>query len=83
MERGIDFVGHVIKPWRRTTRPGTVARALHRLETQPEAELLRSANSMFGLLRQASHSHTDRARFANAVRRRGHCINGQLTKAYP
>jgi len=83
IERGIDFVGHVIKPWRRTTRRGTVARALHRLETQPEAELVRSVNSTFGLLRQASHSHTDRARYANAVRRRGHSVNGHFTKAYP
>lgn len=25
----------------------------------------------------------DRARFANAVRHRGHCITGALTKAFP
>jgi RNA-directed DNA polymerase len=42
-----------------------------------------SANSYFGLLRQAGSSHHDRARLANAVRRRGHCINAALTKTYP
>jgi hypothetical protein len=41
-----------------------------------------TANSYFGLLRQASHSHHDRALLANAVRRRGHCISGALTKTY-
>lgn len=28
IDRGVDFVGHVIKPWRRTTRPRSVAHAL-------------------------------------------------------
>lgn len=37
----------------------------------------------FGLLRQATHSHADRARLANAVRDRGHCVDGRFTKAYP
>lgn len=36
-----------------------------------------------GLLRQATHSHTDRARLTNAVRCQGHPINSSLTKAYP
>lgn len=36
-----------------------------------------------GLLRQASHSHHDRARLANAGRDLGHSINGSFTKAYP
>lgn len=41
-----------------------------------------TANSYFGLLRQASHSHADRARLANLIRRRGHCIAGDLTKTF-
>ena len=82
VDRGVDFVGHVIKPWRRTTRPGTVERSIQRTLQQPEADVFASVNSTFGLFRQASHSHADRARLANAVRRRGHCVNGQLTKAF-
>jgi hypothetical protein len=80
--RGIDFVGHVIKPWHRTTRPGTVARAIERTAHQPASDLFASVNSTFGLFRQATHSHADRARLANAARRRGHCVNGALTKIY-
>ncbi len=45
-------------------------------------EVHQAANSYFGLLRQASHSHADRAELANAVRRRGHCVNAALTKTY-
>jgi hypothetical protein len=75
-------VGQVIKPWRRTTRPRTLTAALKRLEDAPADMVLQSANSYFGLLRQATYSHADRARLANAVRRRGHCVNGQLTKTY-
>lgn len=41
-----------------------------------------TANSYFGLLRQASHSHHDRARIANELRRRGHSIKSDLTQTY-
>jgi hypothetical protein len=82
VDRGVDFVGHIIKPWRRTTRPGTVERSIQRTLQQPEADVFESVNSTFGLFRQASHSHADRARLANAVRQRGHSVNGQLTKAF-
>ena len=80
--RGIDFVGHVVRPWHRVTRPRTLDAALHRIETMPAADVHASGNSYFGLLRQATHSHYDRARLANALRRRGHCINSSFTKAF-
>lgn len=82
VERGIDFVGHVIKPWRRTTRPRTMRAALQRTELAADADLHQIANSYFGLLRQATHSHADRADLANLLRRRGHCVNSSLTKTY-
>jgi retron-type reverse transcriptase len=80
--RGIDFVGHVIKPWRRTIRRRTVHEALSRVRTRDAGDLFHSANSYFGLLRQATHGHADRARLANLVRRCGLAVNHQLTKAY-
>jgi RNA-directed DNA polymerase len=80
--RGIDFVGHVIKPWHRTTRNRTVATAAKRLQTMPASRVFAAGNSYLGLLRQATHSHTDRARLANVLRGRGHTVNGDLTKIY-
>ena len=82
IDRGIDFVGHVIKPWRRTTRRRTVAHAVQRIETLPAAELPTIGNSYFGLLRQSPASHTDRTRIAKALLKRGKCVNGTLTKAF-
>jgi hypothetical protein len=34
------------------------------------------------MLRQSEHSHHDRSRLANALRRRGHSIKSDLTKTY-
>ena len=82
VSRGIDFVGHVIKPWSRTTRRKTVQQALRRIERISDANLLATANSYFGLLRQAQHSHHQRVQLANALRRRGRCINAELTQTY-
>lgn len=80
--RGIDFVGHVIKPWRRILRRRTFNESLHRITATPADRLFESANSYFGLLRQATHSHNDRKRLAAAVRGRGYRVNLNLTKTY-
>ena len=82
VERGVDFVGQVIKPWRRVTRRRTFNEALSRTGQMPVDELFETANSYFGLLRQATHSHHDRARLANVLRGRGNCINKEFTKTY-
>jgi retron-type reverse transcriptase len=82
IERGIDFVGHVIKPWRRTTRPRTLATARRRLYCMPEQDTFAAGNSYLGLLRQASHSHADRAALANVLRDRGHAVKSDFCKIY-
>lgn len=82
VDRGVDFVGHVIKPWHRSTRRRTVNEAIRRVRTIDRADLFETANSYFGLLRQAQHSHHDRARLANALRAQGFCVKGDLTKTY-
>ncbi len=78
--RGIDFVGQVIKPWRRTLRRRTYNDAISRLGTLPAEDLFETGNSYFGLLRQTTHGHHDRARLANVLRQRGHSIQADLTK---
>jgi len=80
--RGIDFVGHVIKPHRSTIRRRTFNEALSRLRNMPAEEVYASANSYLGMLRQASASHTDRTRIARLVRQRGHAVNRTFTKTY-
>ncbi|MFN8696312.1 MAG: RNA-directed DNA polymerase [Burkholderiales bacterium] len=80
--RGVDFVGQVIKPWRRETRKRTVRAALQRTQTVPSEDLRSTANSYFGLLGQSTSSHHDRARLANLVRSRGMAVNRQLRKVF-
>ena len=80
--RGIDFVGQVIKPCRRVTRRRTLNSAIERIRTIDKTDLFETANSYFGLLRQATHSHHDRAAIANEIRRRGHSVKADLTKTY-
>jgi hypothetical protein len=80
--RGVDFVGQVIKPWRRITRRRTFNDAISRIAQADASDLYASANSYFGLLRQATHSHADRAKLANVMLKRGHSVNGKLTKVY-
>lgn len=82
VDRGVDFVGHVIKPWRRTTRKRSLAHALKRTAAAPAEDLRETANSYFGLLSQASHSHTDRAALARVVLKRGNSVNSALTKTF-
>ncbi len=82
VERGIDFVGHVIKPWRRTTRKRTMATAVRRLASMPAADTFAAGNSYLGLVRQASQSHHDQTRIANVLRDRGHVVDGSINKVY-
>ncbi len=82
VDRGVDFVGHVIKPWHRTTRKRTTKSAINRLREMPDDETFAAGNSYLGLFRQASHSHTDRAKLAHVLLGRGHAINANFTKIF-
>ena len=83
IHRGIDYVGHTIKPWCRTTRPRTLHAALNRLERMPDADVYASGNSYLGLVRQASHSHNAQAKVCRALLKRGHAVDGMhLEKAF-
>jgi len=80
--RGIDFVGHIVKPWRREVRPRIVTAALRRIEDMPAPDVVQAVNSYMGLLRQSPAAHHQRALVANAARKRGHCVDAALTKAF-
>jgi len=82
VDRSIDFVGQVIAPWHLTLRRRTFNEAMTRVRTIDAGDLFETANSYYGLLRQATHSHHDRARLSNELRRRGHCIAGDITKTF-
>tara|TARA_Y100000296_G_scaffold11353_1_gene13183 strand:+ start:2079 stop:3443 length:1365 start_codon:yes stop_codon:yes gene_type:complete len=82
IERGIDFVGQVIKPWRRTLRRRTFNDAIQRTRNIAIDEAFETGNSYFGLMRQASHGHHDRALLAKELMRHGYSVKSDLTKTY-
>ena len=82
VDRGIDFVGQVIKPWRRTLRPRTLATAKRRLVEMDSADTFTAGNSYLGLLRQATHHHTDSAAVAKLLMQRGHAVAGDFSKIF-
>ena len=82
VSRGVDFVGQVIRPWHRITRRKTTAHAIKRISSVRLPALRETANSYFGLLTQATHSHTDRRKVAKAILLRGKAVNAGLTKTY-
>jgi RNA-directed DNA polymerase len=82
IERGVDFVGQVIKPWHRVTRKRTINEAMRRVREIDAQNLFETANSYYGLLRQSTHSYHQRAQLSNILRYRGHTISGNLTKTY-
>jgi hypothetical protein len=80
IERGVDFVGQIIKPWRRVLRRTTFENAVARLKERNGEDFFRSINSYLGLLRQSDHSHYTRAKLARIAIRKGHCVDGRFRK---
>lgn len=80
IERGIDFVGQVVKPWRREIRRRTYRAAIERVTSIPVDGLREASTSYMGLLRQATKSHGDRARIAKVALKRGRSVDRALTK---
>lgn len=82
IDRGVDFVGQIIKPWRRVLRRTTIENAVIRLTGRIGDDFMRSANSYFGLLRQSDHSHKVRARLARIALIKGHCVDWRFRKVF-
>jgi len=82
IERGVDFVGQVIKPWRRVLRRNTFENAIFRLSERSGEDFFSSANSYLGLLRQSDHSHDARAKAARVAIGKGHCVDGKFRKIF-
>jgi RNA-directed DNA polymerase len=82
IERGVDFVGQIIKPWRRVLKRTTFENAVTALSSKNGEDLMMSANSYLGLLRQSDHSHNARARLARIAIGKGHCVDGRFNKIF-
>lgn len=77
--KGVDFVGHVIRPFRRSGRAKTHRAALRRIEDAAAAELGARVNSYLGLYRHAG-SRAQIIDVGRAAMRRGLRLDRALTK---
>jgi RNA-directed DNA polymerase len=82
VEKGIDFVGHVLRPWRRSARAGVHRAALKRLETAPADQLPIQTNSYLGLYKHVG-SRTQITEIARIAHRRGLRLDRGLTRVIP
>lgn len=79
-DRGVDFVGQVIRPYRTIARARTHRAALHRLSAMPATDLAESVNSYLGLFRHTGSQAQCRA-IARLAHQRGLKLSRDLTKA--
>jgi RNA-directed DNA polymerase len=82
VDRGIDFVGQVIKPWHRSIRLRTVNEAYRRSGQVSDEDRQATLNSYFCLFRQVSKGLGKRAKLAKLALLNGHAVDGKFTKAF-
>lgn len=80
-DHGIDFVGHIIKPWRTVPRGKLRRSALIKLRT-PDEDISASVTSYLGLMR-ASSGYESRASVCRAALKAGYSVDHQFKKIYP
>jgi len=78
--KGVDFVGHIIRPHRRHGRPRTFRAALRRIDMAPKSDLPATVTSYLGLYRHAG-SRAQREAIGRAAIRRGLWVEADLSKA--
>ncbi|SFB96886.1 Reverse transcriptase (RNA-dependent DNA polymerase) [Polaromonas sp. OV174] len=82
VDRGVDFVGHIVRPHHTRTRKRLLGNALRSLEREPDAAQRRSvANSYLGLMRQGKDFHR-RAQLVKACRLLGHSHESHAERVF-
>ena len=80
VEHGVNFVGYIIKPYRKYLRRSTINNMYKRYDPSKDFESLRATiNSYFGMLRHAN-AYGERRRAAVKFGLDGCWFDGQLTK---
>jgi len=78
-DRGVDFVGQVIRPHRTIGRAKTHRAAMHRLSAMPKEDMAESVNSYLGLFRHTG-SRAQCAAIARLAHQRGLKVSKDLNK---
>jgi len=83
IERGINFLGYVSRPYARYVRRSTLSNAHFKIQAfyrnADPRKVQATANSYFGLMRHAN-AWRERKRLARALRKRGSKVSANLTR---
>ena len=83
IERGINFLGYVVRPHARYVRRSTLHNAHSKIATAgrdaDKSQVQSTANSYFGLMRHAN-AWRERQRFTQTLRSHGHRVRSDLTR---
>lgn len=80
VEHGVNFVGYIIKPWRKYLRRSTLNNMYKRYNPNGDFDSLRATvNSYFGMLRHAN-AYNERKRAVQKFSADGCCFDAGLTK---
>jgi hypothetical protein len=81
IERGINFLGYIVRPHARYVRRSTLDNAHKKIHDSrlDAAQLQATANSYFGLMGHAN-AWRERKRFAAALRSHGHRVHRDLNR---
>jgi hypothetical protein len=80
VDKGVNFVGYIIKPYRKYLRKTTVNNLYSRVpERRTFKELQPTVNSYFGIMRQAN-CYNERKKAAEFISSKGFKFDNNLTK---
>ena len=80
-EKGVDFVGHVIRPYRRQWRPKTQRAALRKIAQTDTPNLVQTCNSYLGLARSTGN-RSQTLTIARAALKSGLAVNSNLNRTF-
>lgn len=79
--KGVDFVGHVIRPYRHQWRPKTYRCAVRKIAESTAHKAVQTCNSYLGLARSAGN-RTQTLSIARSSLKRGLAIDSSLTRSF-
>ncbi len=80
IEQGINFVGYIVKPYRKYIRRSTINNLYYRVKKLNEfTDVRATVNSYFGMLRH-SNSFNERCKFSRFIEKRSFIFDKHLTK---
>ncbi|MDO9140946.1 MAG: RNA-directed DNA polymerase [Methylobacter sp.] len=81
VSKGVDFVGHIVRPFRRQWRPQTQRSAIRKIAQSTNAKAAQTCTSYLGLAR-TNGTHSQTLSIARAALKRGLTVNSTFKRSF-